>query len=409
MLPADDPAVRQARRRAVAIDRPIDVVLDVLFARPNDLDRAVDFLRDAHGFFDHVRLEAPAEAAADEVVVHDDLVERQAGELSPPPTCTRAHHLRADPDFARVWLHVHGAVHRFHRRVREKRQFVRGIESFALRQSALRSIADGLGDDARLSRWRRGSAPRRSRSKSLAFAPSFQVDVERFEALLGGPHVIADDGDEIVEHDDLAHARHGFRRGVVDVRDLAAEHRAGRQRRELDAGWHRVDAVDRLAVDLVGRIESLQRLADQLEVGYRFERRILRRLRSWLASSISSPYAELAVAAGVGDFAVLGAARGGSTFQRRAAASTSIARALGAGLAQRRPERADRIGVAGHLDPEDRIAVELVVRRRVLDRDLGPVRVELFGEDHRDRGVDALAHLDLRHDQRDLACAGRCG
>jgi len=66
---------------------------------------------------------------------------------------------------------------------------------------------------------------------------------------LAAHNVIADDRDEIVEHNDLAHARHGFRRGVVDVRDLAAEHRAGHQRGELGARRHRIDAVYRLAVD----------------------------------------------------------------------------------------------------------------------------------------------------------------
>ena len=35
--------------------------------------------------------------------------------------------------------------------------------------------------------------------------------------------------------------------------------------------------------------------------------------------------------------------------------------------------------------------------------DLSDIGVEFFREDHRDRSVDALAHLDLRHHQRDLA------
>ena len=34
---------------------------------------------------------------------------------------------------------------------------------------------------------------------------------------------------------------------------------------------------------------------------------------------------------------------------------------------------------------------------------LREVGVEFFGQDHRDRGVDALPHLDLRHHQRRLA------
>ena len=47
----------------------------------------------------------------------------------------------------------------------------------------------------------------------------------------------------------------------------------------------------------------------------------------------------------------------------------------------------------------------LLVRRRVLQRDPGENRIELFGHDHSDGGVDPLPHLDLRHYQRDLSVA----
>ena len=39
----------------------------------------------------------------------------------------------------------------------------------------------------------------------------------------------------------------------------------------------------------------------------------------------------------------------------------------------------------------------------MLQRDLRQISVELFGQNHRNRGVDALAHLDLGHHQRGLA------
>jgi hypothetical protein len=38
----------------------------------------------------------------------------------------------------------------------------------------------------------------------------------------------------------------------------------------------------------------------------------------------------------------------------------------------------------------------------MLDPHPVPVRIELFRQDHRDGGVGALAHLDLRHDERDF-------
>jgi len=39
----------------------------------------------------------------------------------------------------------------------------------------------------------------------------------------------------------------------------------------------------------------------------------------------------------------------------------------------------------------------------MLQRYLGEIGIELAGEDHRHRGVDAPAHLHLRHDERRLA------
>ena len=39
----------------------------------------------------------------------------------------------------------------------------------------------------------------------------------------------------------------------------------------------------------------------------------------------------------------------------------------------------------------------------MLDHDLREVGVQFLGEDHRDRGVNALAHLGLWDDQRGLA------
>ena len=52
MRPRDDAAVGQARREAVVVHRPEDIVLDVLLARPDDFDGAVDLFGDAHGLLD---------------------------------------------------------------------------------------------------------------------------------------------------------------------------------------------------------------------------------------------------------------------------------------------------------------------------------------------------------------------
>src|SRR3954470_4579715 len=101
---------------------------------------------------------------------------------------------------------------------------------------------------------------------SFAFGPSFHSILSAVEALLCGPHVIADHRDRILEHHDLAYARIFDRRAVVDLADLAAKDRAIGDRGDLHAGQDRVDAVDDLAIDLVRRVEPLQRLADDDEV-----------------------------------------------------------------------------------------------------------------------------------------------
>ena len=101
ILPADDLAVGQGRGNGVAIDRTIDVVLDVLFAGPHHLDRTIDLLGDANGRDHHVGLELAAKAAAEQVVVDDHLLDRQPGRLR-RLRLHPGHDLRAGPDFAGV-------------------------------------------------------------------------------------------------------------------------------------------------------------------------------------------------------------------------------------------------------------------------------------------------------------------
>ena len=72
------------------------------------------------------------------------------------------------------------------------------------------------------------------------------------------------------------------------------------------------------------------------------------------------------------------------------------------GLAQRLPRPADRVRVAGRLHPQQRIGVELLVGRRMLQPHLVEIHLQLFGDQHRDGRVGALAHFDIGHGQHDL-------
>src|SRR5207245_6705173 len=61
VLPADDLAVGQGRGNGVAIDRAIDVVLNVFLAGPHHLHRTIDLLCDANRRDHHVGFELAAE------------------------------------------------------------------------------------------------------------------------------------------------------------------------------------------------------------------------------------------------------------------------------------------------------------------------------------------------------------
>ena len=142
----------------------------------------------------------------------------------------------------------------------------------------------------------------------------------------------------------------------------------------------------------------MQRFADQSEILRTFERYVLRRSQrtsiddQWAVAELASAgrVQNLTAERGAGIRIHVPAIRRGTNQQVASARS---------GLAQRHPERTNRIGVAGDLDPEDGIAIARLIGRRSFDGYPVPVRVELFRQDHRNRGVDALPHLHLRHDQ----------
>ena len=89
------------------------------------------------------------------------------------------------------------------------------------------------------------------------------LDVERVETLLGRPEVIAHHGNGIVEPQDVAAPPRAYALRVGDLRELAAEHGAHRDGRDLHARDLDIDAVDGLAAHLVRRVEALLRRADQ--------------------------------------------------------------------------------------------------------------------------------------------------
>src|ERR1700761_1337047 len=241
------------------------------------------------------------------MLVHRDLLDRQARGLRSFRLHPR-HDLRAGPDLAGVRLEMNGAVHWLHGRVRQERQLI-GLFVFLASREPLGDVADRFGDDAILLAGGAYILPDVVRGKMRVRA-AVPFDLERVEPFLRRPHMVAYHANDIVEHDDLLHAGNFLGGTVVDLVDLAAEYRTCRYGRKLHAGQHRVDAIDDLAVGLAGRVETLQRLADQHKVLRIFDRNLFgRRLVARRLRQIA--IGNLASAGGMQDLAIRCAAAGG--------------------------------------------------------------------------------------------------
>ncbi|MGF6918952.1 hypothetical protein OKW28_003125 [Paraburkholderia sp. 40] len=212
----------------------------------------------------------------------------------------------------------------------------------------------------------------------------------------------ADHRDRVVELDDLAYAGDRLRMRIVDARERAAEHRTVRDRRVNHVGQAHVEAELRGTVDFLRRIETLRRRADQLEVLRVFQRHVLRR------GQRGGGLRELTIAraAITGRVDHLTGLR--MTTRRidlpllRGRVDQHHARSR-ARAAHRLPREADRRRAAGQLAAEQRVHEELFVGRRVIERDRAERHFEFLGDQHRNRRIDALAHLDLRYHERYLA------
>ena len=96
-----------------------------------------------------------------------------------------------------------------------------------------------------------------------AFVP---LDVENFAPLHGGPGAIGNHGDAVRNLDHVFDARHGLGFGRVETGNLAAEYRAARQHRVNHVRPLHVDAEVLLAGGFRARVQTLYRLADDLEL-----------------------------------------------------------------------------------------------------------------------------------------------
>ena len=233
-------------------------------------------------------------------------------------------------------------------------------------------------------------------------------DDQGLQPFLRGAHMVRHDGDGVVEPDDLTHALDRLGGRIIHALHAAAEDRRLGKRGDLHAGRPGVDAVHRRPVDLAGCVQALGRRADQLEILRPLQRHAFGERH---AGGLGGKLAIAGLPAGrrMNHLAALRAARCRVDFPALCRRPYEHGPGDGAGLAHLLPRTAHGVRIAGRLDAQQRICVELFVGRRVLQLHLLQVHLELFGDQHRHGGVVALAHLDIGHGQDDLSVAARCG
>ena len=406
---ADRDAGVERRRHAVRPERglhaygglrPIAVLRHVLLARPHQLHRLADLFGDQDRLPHLVVDRAASEAAAEEAVVDVDLLGLEAGGGG-RLTDSAHRRLRADPDVEFVGLQVHRGVERLHGGMREMRRFVGRLDDLA----AFSEFGIDVAVVARAHhRPVQRVAIKLGELRAVGFAGFAGVPfrLEQRQRFLGAPEAVGDDGDRVVELDDLLHAAAALGRRLIDASEFAAEHRTGGDRGIDHAGQPRIDGEPGGAVDLERRIEPRHRLADELELVRGADRRLLVEL------DLAGIGGERAVVEAASRRLVQYLAVGRFAFARRhvpalrGSLDQPHARA-GAGLQQHLPRRAHAAAAHGRHRAVDVVVTQVARRRSVFDLDLRPVAFEFLGDNHRQRGDGALPHLLMRRANEDAA------
>jgi hypothetical protein len=360
-------------------------------------------LRDLDSADGTISLQPPPEATTDQVIVDDDLIQRQAGRLR----CRRLdarHGLAADPDFATVLADMNRAVHRLHGRVREEGEMVGRLDLGDGARHGPVDIADVLrhrpGFERRLFEL---ACDRIGRELGVRTVVPF--DLQGREPFLRSPHMVGHDGNSVIEAHDLPHALHRLGRRIIHALHAPPEDGRLRERRDLHAGRPDVDAVNGRAVDLRRGVQPLGRRADKLEILRPLERHVFGHRH---AGSIGGKLAICGASScrRVAHFTALRAARGCIHIPALCRRGDEHGSRDCTGLAQGLPRCAYGVGVAGCLyAAEQGIAVELFVGRSMLQPDLLQVHLQLFRDQHGDRGIGALTHLHVGHGQDNLPIA----
>ena len=185
-----------------------------------DLDRAGDA----------VNLEPATKAAADQVVVDHDLVQRQPGGFCGGGLCP-SDDLATDPDLATVFANIDGTVHGLHRRVGQKRNLIDRVDLGGGPRDCLGDIPYVLRDRSCVER-SFFEITRDVLGAERRVRPVVPLNDQGREAFFRRPHMVGHDGNRIVQPHDLTHAFDCLGRRVVDAFQPAAEHGRLRERRD---------------------------------------------------------------------------------------------------------------------------------------------------------------------------------
>ncbi len=388
----------------VVAEGPEEVMLQVVLAGPQELDRLAGRLRDERRLADEVIAEATAEATTRTGHVDRDGRPWQAGE--------RMHHaLRAGGALHRrdhagaLRLDVHEGVLWLERGVRHERHPIPRFDG-SRGGLARRGEVAVVAHHASLAREQFVALAVERRARLAGEGPVRPFDVERLATPERRPGVVRDHrdaggqdaGDRLaglrsLDHHDVAYAGDPPRRGVVIARDAAVEVRAAQHHGGERAGWADVDAVARASGHDVPGVDHAPCPPDDAVLGRRLGRD---RLERQLQGRGARDQLAVAQAAAVGVKGRAGARRDGAHVHapgggRRGAHQPAPLRT---DLAQVGPGVGDVGAATGALRaplPARRLAAEVDPEWQLLDRDVVPVDVEFLGQDHRQRGLHALA------------------
>ena len=383
----------------------VEVMRHVVFTRPHQLHRFVaDGFGDQRRLHDEVDVNAPAETAAQERRLDRHVFRLDAHRFGDGrlrrvlPLCgANQRHLAV--------FEPGGEVHGLQRRVRHVLAHVFSAHHILRSADHRVCITHGLQGQRRAGLGRSAGSlvhGRRVDAGASAFVPD---DGQSFARLVGTPPGVGHHGHAVGDLHHIDHAGHGLGLGRIHRFNGAANHRALLQRGVNHAGQLHVNAELGCAVDFGRCVQAPCRFADDGELARVFDGGLLRHRQLGRCGS------ELPIRGfltfGANHHAIDGFELAAVNFPFVSRCADQHLAHLRAADAELFPSVAHRSGAAGELRAADqRVAIHLGIRRSDGHLHLAEINVELFGDQHRQRGVNTLAHFGAGRNQGDGVVIG---